>query len=166
MDDSKGGTFCFPPIKEGNSAPLLPPIPGYSHPGRPQATQRGSRKPPLSSKEEPSQSQCRRQPNIGLGRANIVNMAAVRPYTLYRSLLLIMNGIYFHQARSSLKRDSGIQDVADEHLMKKQCVTSHDENNMELVWYRIAGLKKRVEKVAAEARDITSALEELLCETR
>ena len=77
-----------------------------------------------------------------------------------------MNGIYFHQAGSSLKWDLGIQDVADEHPMKKQRVTSCDENNMELVWYRIAGLKERVEKVAAEARDITSALEELLCETR
>jgi hypothetical protein len=160
-DDSEGGTFCFPPIKEGNSAPLLPPIPGRSRPGRPQATQRGSQKPPLSSKEEPSQSQRRQQPNIGLGRANIVNMAAVRPYTL-----LIMNGIYFHQAKSSLKQDSGIQDVADEHPMKKRRVTSRDENNMELVRYRIAGLKERVEKVAAEARDITSALEELLRETQ
>jgi hypothetical protein len=92
-NDSEDDTFYFPPIKEGNSAPLLSPIPGRSCLARPQATQRGSQKFPLSSKEKPSQSQCRQQPNIGLGRANIVNTAAVRPYTLYRSRLLITNGI-------------------------------------------------------------------------
>jgi hypothetical protein len=50
--------------------------------------------------------------------------------------------------------------------MKKRCVTPRDENDMELVRYRIAGLKERVEKVAAEARSITSALEDLLRVTR
>ena len=158
--EDEDSIFYFPPIKEGNSAPLrvVPPVPGHSSPRR----QRGSQKPPLSSKEEPSESRRRRQPNMGLGRANIVNTAAVRPYTLYRSLFLITNGICFHQAKSSLKQDSGIQ---DERPIKKRRVTSHDENDIELVHHRITSLKKRVEKVAAEARDITSALEELLHET-
>ena len=108
--------------------------------------------------------QHRWQCNVGLGRANIVNTTAVRPYTLYRSLFLITNDVYFHQEKSSLKQDLGIQDVADRCPMKKRRVTSHDENDMELVQPRIASLKERVEKLAAEARDITSALEELLRE--
>jgi len=61
----------------------FPPIRGRSRTLCPQATQGGSQKPPLSSKEEPSQSQHRRQPSMGLGRANVVNTVAVRPYTLY-----------------------------------------------------------------------------------
>jgi hypothetical protein len=81
--ENEDSIFYFPPIKEGNSAPLVPAIHGRSSPRRSQATQRGSQKPPLSSKEEPSQSRRRRQPNMGLGRANIVNMVAVRSYTLY-----------------------------------------------------------------------------------
>ena len=121
--EDEDSIFYFPPIKEGNSAPLRPPIPG-----RPQASQRpGSQKPPLSSKEEPSQSQHRQQPNIGLGRANIVNTTAVRPYTLYRSLLLITNDVYFYEEKSSLKQqDPEIQDVADRCPMKKRRVTSRD----------------------------------------
>lgn len=164
-NDSEDELFNFPPAREGNDAPLFPPTPGHSRPHRPPATQRGSQKPSLSSKEEPSQSQRRRQPNMGLGRANIVNlnMAAVRPYALYRLLSLITNGVRFHQAKSSLKQDLRIQ---DERPMKKRRVTSRDEDNMELVRPRIASLKERVEKVAAEARDVTIALEELLCETQ
>ena len=69
---------------------------------------------------------------------------------------------YFHQAKSSLKRGLGIQDVADERPMKKRHVTFCDEDDMKLVRHRISGLKERVEKVAAEARDINSALQELL----
>jgi len=76
-NDSEDELFNFPPAREGNDAPLFP---GHSRPHRPPATQRGSQKPSLSSKEEPSQSQRHRQPKKGLGRANIVNMAAVRPY--------------------------------------------------------------------------------------
>lgn len=70
---------------------LAPSIPGCPCPRRPQsqAAQRGSQQLPLSSEEEASQSRRRRQPNIGLGRANIANTvgaiapAQVRPYTLY-----------------------------------------------------------------------------------
>ena len=40
------------------------------------------------------------------------------------------------------------------------------QNDMELVQPRIISLKERVEKLNAEARDITSALEELLREIR
>lgn len=85
MNDSEDedSIFYFPPIKEANPPPLLPAIHGRSSPRRPQATQRDSQKPPLSSKEERFQSQRRRQPNMGLGRANIVNTVAVRSYTLY-----------------------------------------------------------------------------------
>lgn len=159
--EDEDSIFYFPPIKEENSAPLV-----RSSPRRPQATQRDSKKPPLSSKEEPSQSQRRRQPNMGLGRANIVNMAVVRPYTLYSLLLLITIGVCFHQAKSSSKQDLRIQDVADERPMKKRRVTPRDEDDMELVRPRVASLKERVEKVAAEARDIATALEELLREIR
>jgi hypothetical protein len=50
--------------------------------------------------------------------------------------------------------------------MKKRRVTFRDEDDMELVRYRIASLKERVKKVVAEARDIDSALQELLREMR
>jgi hypothetical protein len=46
--------------------------------------------------------------------------------------------------------------------MKKRRVTFRDEDGMELARYRVASLKERVEKVVAEARDIDSALQELL----
>ena len=82
-NDSEDELFKFSPIRIGNAPPLFPPIPGRSRPLCPQATQRDSQKPPLSSKEEPSQSRHRRQPTMGLGRANIINTVAVRPYTLY-----------------------------------------------------------------------------------
>ena len=49
--------------------------------------------------------------------------------------------------------------------MKKRRVTFRDEDGMELGHYRVASLKERVEKVVAEARDIDSALQELLRET-
>jgi hypothetical protein len=61
--DSQAELLDFPSIIEGNDTRLAP--------CRPQATQRGSQSP-LSS-EEASQLQRRRQPNIGLGRANIAD---------------------------------------------------------------------------------------------
>jgi len=83
-NDSEDELFYFPPIKEGTDMPFAPPIPDRSRPRRPQATQRGSQKLP-SSKEESSQLERRRQPNMRLGRANIVNTVEVWK-TLYRSL--------------------------------------------------------------------------------
>jgi len=157
-NDSEDALFNFPPAREGNDTPLFPPTPGHSRPHRSQVTQRDSQKPPLSSKEETS-SQRHRQPNKGLGRANIVNTVAVRLYVPYMLLLLIANGIYFHQAKSPLKQDPEIHDIADECPTKKRCIVFHDEDDMELVQRRIARLKKRTEKVAAEVRDIASMLE-------
>ena len=77
-----------------------------------------------------------------------------------------MNGVYFHQATSPLKWKSGIQDVADGRPLKKQHVVFHGEGSMrsESVQHEIASFKERIGKVAAEAQDITSMLQELLCE--
>jgi hypothetical protein len=72
----------------------------------------------------------------------------------------------FHQAKSSLKRGSRIQDVADERPLKKRRVTFRDEDDMGAVWHEIAILKERVAKVAAEAQDINTTLQELLHKTR
>ena len=71
----------------------------------------------------------------------------------------------FSLGQTLLKQDSEIQDVADERPMKKRRVTFRDEDGMELARYRVASLKERVEKMVAEARDIDSALQELLRET-
>ena len=71
MNASEDDLWDFPPIKIGNQAPLF------------------SCSLPFSNKEEPSQLRRRQQPNIGLGGANIVNMAdgvmpvKVRLYILY-----------------------------------------------------------------------------------
>jgi hypothetical protein len=79
-NDSEDEFFKFSPIR---ICPLFPPILCHSCPFHPQATQKGSQKPSLSSKEESSQLQHHQQPKMGLGRANIVNTVAVRPHTLY-----------------------------------------------------------------------------------
>jgi hypothetical protein len=79
--------------------------------------------------------------------------------------MLITNGICSPQTKSTLKRDSGKQDV-DERLLKRRRVTVRDEDEMGSVRCEIASLKESVEKVAAEARDIKSMLEELIRETR
>jgi len=52
--------------------------------------------------------------------------------------------------------------MADERPMKKRRIAFCDEDDIKLMQCKIASLKKRVEKVAAEARDVVSALEELL----
>jgi len=79
--------------------------------------------------------------------------------------MLIMNGIYFHQATSPFKQDLGTKDIADECLLKKQHVAFHGEGSMRSVQHEIASLKERIEKLANEAQDISSTLQELLPET-
>jgi hypothetical protein len=53
--------------------------------------------------------------------------------------------------------------------LKKQRLALHNENDMRWVWHEIAGVKKSLKKIAAEARkdrqDINSTLQELLCKT-
>ena len=78
--------------------------------------------------------------------------------------MLITNGVHFHQATSPLKRKSRIQDVADGRPLKKRCVDFHGQGGTRLVQHEIASLKERIGKVAAEAQDITSTLQELLRE--
>lgn len=80
--------------------------------------------------------------------------------------MLITSGICSLQTNSSLKRDSGIQDAADERPLKRRRVTVRDEDEMGSVRCEIASLKESVEKVAAETRDIKRMLKKLVCETR
>src|SRR5271168_520894 len=55
----------FPPIKEGNSAPLFAPI---------RRAARETLQPlPVSHEEAPPLSQRRRRPSVGLGQSNILN---------------------------------------------------------------------------------------------
>ena len=78
--------------------------------------------------------------------------------------MLITNGVHFHQATSPLKRKSRIPDVADRRPLKKRRVDFHGQGGTRSVQYEIASLKERIGKVAAEAQDITSTLQELLRE--
>ena len=78
--------------------------------------------------------------------------------------MLITNGVHFHQATSPLKRKSRIPDVADGRPLKKRRVDFHGQGGTRSVQYEIASLKERIGKVAAEAQDITSTLQELLRE--
>ncbi|KAF8961301.1 hypothetical protein BDZ97DRAFT_1921379 [Flammula alnicola] len=116
----------------------------------------------LPPKEEAPQSRRCRHPNTGLGRTNILNMVdAIAPVEHAK-------GVRSHQAESSLKRDSGIQDVVDERPLKKQRLAFRDEDDMRWVQHEITGVKESLEKIAAEARedrqDINRTLQELLHE--
>ncbi|KAF8798518.1 hypothetical protein BYT27DRAFT_7320414 [Phlegmacium glaucopus] len=144
--DSEVELSDFPPIKERNSTPPMSPVPVHSRPLRPKAAPGGSQQLPVSSEEEPPRSQHRRQP--GLGQANILNMVdAVAPVPHAK-------GVRSHPGKSLLKhQDSGIQDAADEHPLKKQRLALRDENNMKWVRQEIAGVKESLEKIAAEARE-------------
>jgi hypothetical protein len=181
----------FPPIKIRKSTP---PIPVCFRPPRPQAARGlgGSQELPVlvSSEEEPPRSQ-HRQPNTGLGRANILNMVGrivPVPHAKVTSYLFTtagshanceckFQGVRSHLGKSPLKRqrrqDSGIQDAAsaDEPPLKKQRLTSTLlEKDMRWVRNEIVDVRESLEKIAAEARegrrDINSTLQELLREIR
>jgi len=78
-------------------------------------------------------------------------------------------GVRYPPPKSLLKRDSGIQDVPDERLLKKQRLSSCDEDDMRRVQHEIAGIKESVEKLTAEVRKDRQeirALRELLHKMR
>lgn len=53
-----------------------------------------------------------------------------------------MKVVCFHQAKSLLERDSRIQDVAHERILKKRRVAFRDEDDMRLGRDEIASLKQ------------------------
>jgi hypothetical protein len=91
QDDSEAEVSSdFPPIRERNSTPPAPPAHAHSRLPRRQAVPTSSKQLPLSSEEEEPQFRGRRQPDVGLGQSNVLNMVdtlapvgpvKVTPYT-------------------------------------------------------------------------------------
>jgi len=73
QNDSGDESSDFPSIRIRDSSPPIPSISAFPRSARPGETQRDSQPISLSSGEEPTQSQYRRQQNKGLGETNILN---------------------------------------------------------------------------------------------
>jgi len=67
-----------------------------------------------------------------------------------------------------LKRDSELQDVADERPLKRQRLAPRDKDDIRWLQDEIIGVKESLEQMAAEARegreDLTNLIQELLQE--
>ena len=170
---SEGKLLDFPPIKARNKTPA-PTIPAHSRSPR-LGPRKNSLQPFSSSNEEPREARHRQQPNTGLGQTNIVNTvnAMVRHAKIENHLAnpdCNYQGVRSHGAKSLLKRGSSIQDVADERPLKKQHVSSLDEDLIRWVEHEISGVKEGLEKIATEAREdrrsIHATLQDLLHEIR
>ena len=94
QDDSEAEvSLDFPPIREWNSTPPAPPAHAHSRLPRCQVVPTSSKQLPLSSEEEEPQFRGHRQPDVGLGRSNVLNVVdtlapvgpvKVTPYTCCR----------------------------------------------------------------------------------
>jgi hypothetical protein len=75
QDDSEAEvSLDFPLIREQNSTPPAPPAYAHSHLPRRHAVPTSSKQLPLSSEEEEPQFRGRRQPDVGLGQSNVLNV--------------------------------------------------------------------------------------------